>query len=49
MQTIWFTYRIKVNAVAGTFHVQEALDALVKSAKIEAYECIRATPAKESK
>lgn len=44
MKAIWYTYRIKADAVEGASKVEAAL----KSTNHE-YEFIRATPAKEDK
>jgi len=49
MKSIWYTYRVKVNAEQGAGAVSDALLKLHGEENIEDYEFIRATPAKEEK
>jgi hypothetical protein len=49
MKSIWFTYRVKVAADKGASVVSDALLKLHADEKIEEYEFVRATPAKEEK
>jgi len=47
MKSIWYTYRVKVKAEAGSTAVSNALLQLHANGDIEEYEFVRATPAKE--
>lgn len=49
MRSIWFTYRVRVNAEKGATAVSDALLKLHAEDKIEEYEFVRAAPAKDPK
>jgi len=49
MKSIWYTYRIRIEATKGTMALGAAFDALQATGAIYEVEFIRATSAKEEK